>query len=1014
MKQKLFYTAFSVIYDELKTALNLTQKEAVFNLIFSDLYQYAGVEIFDYDQFRKITSGINPIHSKVRKKLHTCEGFELFRSEIENNCLPYLKNILSELLEIFNQSENIPQEIKSQIHIEIADDYHISRTIAAILDCLDYSDYLVSKGKNCLFDVGYMRLSADNAPAIYPKYITESPENGINLIGRENDIDMLNDVLIKNEENLLVTAVGGLGKTELVKRFLSEIREKDVNECGVEVIAWVQYNNNDLRMSIKQAFHMKCEIDEVWTEMQNISDKYEKRMLLVVDNIEVSDDEYLRKLSQISCRILVTSRYRGLSGFNEKLELQPLSIDNCRELFYRHYKFEERNNEILNDIIELTAKLTIMIVFIAKAAYAEGFSLLELYTKLVEKGFKLSEEDVSCEHEKMHNDETIIKQMCILFSLVKYSNEDKKILTYISVIPNLKFDFTKAKKWFDIRKNSRLLALFNVGMLEHVTEKRTHIYWMHSVIAAAIREQQKEHLYELSRPFVSIISEELDTGETHGREYEKAYLIPFSWSIADIMESHWNDEKDTDFLTRLFHVCFACSNYHLCEHLINIIIEVQKNFTEFSVIELAYSYRNKIDLLLQFDHTNEAAELFDEVKTLFNKHNVSESDRDIMNSQYGIYYQIKGDYKTSKYYFDKCIEKAKASTSETRKYDLSTAYSNTARMLIDAGWLEDAYTYTKKAIETQGDDELDSDIIICYSTLASICTEFMNRGYGTTYIHEALDAFDKVIKFREKNLGKHHADTALAYHEYSYFLYVCHEYDEALNYNKKARQIDIELFSEYSINVMRNSNTKALILWEKGDKEKASEIFDYIIEESEKMGNNYLVDVADFALNYARCLAEIGNTKKSKDMYQRCISIWSSMSENGNMNLAVAHLEFGDILYNEQNISGATENYQKSVLYNTEDFYIMVDSMDSLAVCLLLQGELDSGLEKFKELLELLTLNKANDSDTKYQLCNNLSFILDAHTEEELELRNMLIEKIKDNEEIMGYVNTFFINSDEK
>lgn len=75
-------------------------------------------------------------------------------------------------------------------------------------------------------------------------------------------------------------------------------------------------------------------------------------------------------------------------------------MDSCRTLFYKHYKFEKRDNEILNDIIELTAKLTIMIVFIAKAAYTEGFSLNETYTKLVEKGFKLSEENISCEHEK--------------------------------------------------------------------------------------------------------------------------------------------------------------------------------------------------------------------------------------------------------------------------------------------------------------------------------------------------------------------------------------------------------------------------------------------------------------------------------------------------------------------------------------------------------------------------------------------------------------------------------------
>lgn len=66
---------------------------------------------------------------------------------------------------------------------------------------------------------------------------------------------------------------------------------------------------------------MKRDLDEVWNEMQNISDKYGKRMLLVVDNIEVSDDEYLRKVSQLACRILVTSRYRELSGFKRILEL---------------------------------------------------------------------------------------------------------------------------------------------------------------------------------------------------------------------------------------------------------------------------------------------------------------------------------------------------------------------------------------------------------------------------------------------------------------------------------------------------------------------------------------------------------------------------------------------------------------------------------------------------------------------------------------------------------------------
>ena len=149
------------------------------------------------------------------------------------------------------------------------------------------------------------------------------------------------------------------------------------------------------------------------------------------------------------------------------------------------------------------------------------------------------------------------------------------------------------------------------------------------MIAAAVREQQKEQLYSLSRPFVSILSEELNTGPVFGKEYEKAYLIPFSWSVADIMENHWGEEEDTDFLSSLFHVCFACSNYSLCEKLIDTVIEIQKDTSKFSVSDLAYSYRNKADLLLQFDRAEEASAVLEAIEELFDENNSPQEDREI-------------------------------------------------------------------------------------------------------------------------------------------------------------------------------------------------------------------------------------------------------------------------------------------------------------------------------------------------------------------------------------------------
>lgn len=1020
MKQKNFYYAFNDIYRLVKDAFGISQKEELYRQLFRNVYLMAGDDLYDNDKIRKVTTGNSTIHRRAVKKLCTDEGFETLRTNIEKLGLTTLNDIeelISELQSLLDSDTIVPNSIKQHINSSISNhsNYQISRTIAAIMVCLNHSDYICDKGKGSFIDIEFMRLTSDRPIPKYPKKISDSPDVVADkLIGREEELEKLRMEIIDNDEKMMISAVGGLGKTELAKIFFNQIADTETTITGIERIAWIPYDNQDICLSIKQALHWKCDLEDVWMKIQDMALEYGKRLLLVIDNIEYTEsDGYLRKLGSLPCRILVTSRQKVLRGFNQVEYLQPLKKDQCRNLFYAHYRFGERDDEVVDDIIDLTARLTIMIVFIAKAAYSESMSLHEIYAKLVEKGFKLSDEYVSCEHEKMQSDENIIGQMCILFSIINYSNADKILLTSISIIPNLQYDFSKAKKWFRIKKNSSLLKLFNRGMLEHSIKNRTHIYWMHSVIAAAIREQQKEMLYDLSRPFIQILSEELNTGPVLGKEYEKAYLIPFSWSAADIMENHWCDEKDTDFLTSLFNVCFACSNYALCEKLIDVIIRVQKNTEKFTYMDLAYSYRNKIDLLLQFDRASEANELFGEVERLFDENDASEDERMILNSQYGILYQIRGDYKTSRFYFEKCLKKAESSDEETRKNDISTACSNMARMLVDSGDFLEAYNYIKKAIDVLDDDE-DSNLIICYSTLASICTELMNAGYGIHFLREAEDSFKKVIDFREKHLGKHHADTAIAYHEYAYFLYTIQQYDQALKYNEMAHSIETELFSEYSITRMRNLNTKALIIWEQGDHGKADDIFEYIIEISENMSDDYSIDVADFEFNYARCLHDQDNDKKAMKYYDKCIAIWTKMSDNGNRKLAMAYQERANILFKSGKIQEAIKDYQNAADCITEDFYLLVEVIDSMAACLLMIKKTEEGIEKFKELLNILVEYNATDAETKFQLCNNLFYVLDAQNGDELKWRKMLIEQIKDDSTVIEYVNNFFTNVSEK
>lgn len=165
---------------------------------------------------------------------------------------------------------------------------------------------------------------------------------------------------------------------------------------------------------------------------------------------------------------------------------------------------------------------------------------------------------------------------------------------------------------------------------------------------------------------------------------------------------------------------------------------------------------------------------------------------------------------------------------------------------------------------------------------------------------------------------------------------------------------------------------------------------------------------------HARCLHDQDEDEKAKAQYLKCINIWSEMSEDGNRKLALAHQEIADIFFSENNAADALEHYVLAEKFNAEDFYVEVDVLDSVAACLLLLDKPEEGIQKFKELLEILVKYKANDTEAKFQLCNNLFCIIDAESEEEIELREMLMEQIKDEPATVEYVHNFLTNREEK
>ena len=326
MKQKNFYNIFNALYDEVQDILEITQKEALYSLLFGNIYSLINDDLYDYDNIRKITSGNGTIHKKVLKVLYTDTGFEQFRINIETVCLPALENkqdFVNEALRIFQSDESIPVTIKDSIAEGASDesDYALSKTIAAIMLCLDHSDYIAAKGKGAFFDTDFMHLKSKKPLPVYPRFVTETPNAAVNnLIGRTDDLEKLNNSIFSGSGKIMLSAVGGLGKTELVKKFVYDISQREVTLTGISHIAWITYNNDDICFSIRKAMSIDCEPGKEWQTIQEEVQKYNGRLLLVIDNIEHSDeDKYLNSFADIS-KAENDFGYENEHDFNKELK----------------------------------------------------------------------------------------------------------------------------------------------------------------------------------------------------------------------------------------------------------------------------------------------------------------------------------------------------------------------------------------------------------------------------------------------------------------------------------------------------------------------------------------------------------------------------------------------------------------------------------------------------------------------------------------------------------------------
>lgn len=397
------------------------------------------------------------------------------------------------------------------------------------------------------------------------------------FIGREKKLKEIHARLtnpLKRENILLLSGVGGMGKTTIMQEYLY------MNNCRTHFnyiivtsvnrdleSAFVSAADVALNVGVKDIVLQEEKLNAVLRKMKTC----EGENLFVVDNINEQDYEDLLKMKSIfsstGWKFLITSRV--LPDDFSILKVDELELSEALYLFVYHYlpdHIDQIDNNTLdgfisksgirNDIellLQHIARHTLLIELLGKLGKKKGISASQLFNHLKDQDLKHpgleriitigSHADSSFRREL--NKTTLFNYILSIFdpdyllkdegdSIKNAENENKaSMLRFFSVLPADDILIEDLKKLWEVdpqHENTfedRLDELKQIGWLQGKQEKimldeniQNLSYKMHPLVQEVVFEKLKPDIQNC-RPLVKAINKILPTLASHPQQYQQ-------------------------------------------------------------------------------------------------------------------------------------------------------------------------------------------------------------------------------------------------------------------------------------------------------------------------------------------------------------------------------------------------------------------------------------------------------------------------------------------------------------
>jgi tetratricopeptide (TPR) repeat protein len=573
------------------------------------------------------------------------------------------------------------------------------------------------------------------------KYLTQKPAKTIDLIGREEELNDIAHALEQSDRVLLVNGLGGVGKTELCKRYFWNHIDNYMH------LAWVDVVGN-IKESFVSAFNIKGigfkegdSMDERFEKIMDFLNCLDKHSLLVVDNIENPEDEDLDTIRALPFQVIANSRL-NLEGF-EIHTLDFLSPKKCKDLFYKHYR-GKRDDTYVDKIVERCGRHTLSVELLARTAQNAALSIKSLYEKLETRGFNLNDVIGDKVHTFWRNEKEkkrFFNHLLKIFDLSDVTKGELHILTNLSVLPPIYIPIADFCEWMELKTKEDIHSLVFKGWLK---QEGFNIF-MHQVIQEVIRYKTSPDAKKCKNTIISLANK-LFLKPVENPINKKEYVI-----FAETLMQHI-EEDDKDLATLSNNLASIYKDLGQPEKALEFQLKALKIKEE--VLD-----KNHPDLATSYN-------------------NLSLIYSDLGQPEKALEFQLKA-LKILEEVLDK------------NHPSLATSYNNLSGIYSDLGQPEKALEFQLKALKILEEvlDKNHPSLATSYNNLALIY-----KALGQP--EKALEFQLKALKIKEEVLDKNHPSLATSYNNLAMIYKDLKDYKSAVQYGEKAVAILQKVFPE--------------------------------------------------------------------------------------------------------------------------------------------------------------------------------------------------------------------------